>query len=60
MDDIEQKYKKFFIDQNMSELFSNYTVEIEDSSYKDTSFVTKTIVIDHARRHTRSRGIKNA
>ena len=52
MDEIEDKYKQFALDENMKELFSHATVNIDDGFQAKTSFIISTFVIDHLGKST--------
>lgn len=60
MNEIEDKYKRFTLDENMREMFSHSSVEIEDNSHKMSSFVITTVVIYRAGTPTKSKGNKDA
>jgi len=47
MDEIEEKYKRFAIDEDMGKLYSHSTVDIDDGFQKKESFIITTVVIDH-------------
>ena len=60
MNEIEEKYRRFTIDENMRDMFSNSSVDIEDKSHKKTSFVITTVVIDSAGKSAKPKEKKNA
>jgi hypothetical protein len=52
MNEIEERYKKFALDENTKEKFSRSSVEIQEKYDVDTPLVITTIVIDHSGRTT--------
>lgn len=60
MSEIEEKYKKFSIDENMKEMFSHSSVEIEYMGHDDSSFVITTVINNHTGKSTKSKENKDA
>lgn len=58
MDEIEEKFKRFILDENMREMFSHSSVEIEDKRHNAASFVITTVVIDQAGRSKENKDAK--
>lgn len=48
MNEIEERYKKFALDENMREKFSRSSVEVQEKYSVDTPLVITTVVIDHS------------
>jgi hypothetical protein len=46
MNEVEEKFKKFSLDENMRKMFSHSSVEIEEIFCPTTSFLITTVVID--------------
>ena len=50
MNEIEEKFNRFKLDENMREMFSHSSVEIDGMNPKAASFVITTVVVDRARK----------
>ena len=48
MNEIEERYKKFALDENMREKFSRSSVEVQEKYSLDIPLVITTVVIDHS------------
>jgi hypothetical protein len=60
MDEIDKKYERFELDENMRKLFSRSTVDIDDGFQKKESFIITTVVIDHSAKSMDTREINDA
>ena len=52
MNEIEKRYEKFALDENMKKNFSQSSVEVQEKYNVDTPLVITTIVIDHSGKTT--------
>ncbi|MBB5349765.1 hypothetical protein JWG42_17240 [Desulfoprunum benzoelyticum] len=52
MNEIEERYKKFALDENMREKFSQSSVEVQEKYSMDTSLVITTVVIGNSGKTT--------
>lgn len=48
MNETEERYKKFALDENMKEKLSRSSVEVQEKYSVDTPFVITTVVIEHS------------
>jgi len=60
MNEVEEKFKKFILDENMRKMFSHSSVEIEEKLHTTTSFLITTVVIDPRRESRKSKRDKDA
>jgi hypothetical protein len=60
MNEIEDKYKRFSLDENMIELFSHCSVGVEDMTQTKADLIITTVVIDPAAKSHKSQENKDA
>lgn len=60
MNVIEEKFKKFILDEKMRKMFSHSSVEIEEKVQQTASFLITTVVIDPARESSKPKRDKDA
>jgi hypothetical protein len=60
MNEIEEKFKKFILDENMRKMFSHSSVEIEEKVQQSASFLITTVVIDPVRESSKPKRDKDA
>ncbi len=60
MNEIEEKFMKFILDENMQKMFSHSSVEIEEKVQQSASFLITTVVIDPANETSKPKRDKDA
>ncbi len=60
MIEIEEKYKRFTLDENMKEMFSHSSVDIAGMGQNRPTFIITTVVIDKTGRISELKDNKNA
>ncbi len=60
MDEIEEKYKRFNLKEDMRELFGHPSVDIDGHCQRKESFVVTTIVIDNTVESVKAKENKDA